>query len=103
MSFGLGFGRNQFDINLCRVRIESDSCRDTVFGEFSCRDTVSDSFDSFSETGITFAYELRFRRSTTQIVRLEKFYPVKLTSSVYGFSAVPVLSNSFGNIEFLAD
>ena len=82
---------------------ESDSCRDTVSASFPAATRFRTDFGSFSETGITFAYELRFRRSTTQIVRLEKFYPAKLTLYVHAFSAATESPNSFGNIEFFFD
>ena len=56
------------------------------FGQFFLpRHGFGQGLDSFSKTGVTFAYELRFRRSTTQNAQGKKFCPTKLTSSVSAF------------------
>ena len=40
-------------------------------------------FDSKLRQAITFAYDLRFRRTSTQIKEEQKFFPATATSSVY--------------------
>ena len=57
------------------------------------------SFDSKLCRAITFAYELRFRRTSTHFKATEKFFPAIPTSSVYTQFFLSKLPKEFGKAE----
>ena len=101
--------------NLCRAAAGTDPSPQPDFkiGRFVAQNrlfspvsvSVSDttrhlpSFHSKLCRAITFAYELRFRRTSTQIKATEKFFPATPTPSVYAHFLGSKLPKEFGKAE----